>query len=430
MTRRSPIGHDGDHVSPAARVLLALVLALVVGLVGRVSGWPGMVGVADAVAPIGTVWVNAIRMTVIPLVVSLLVSGVAASAGIRELRAIGRRLLAACSGLMVLSAAVGLLVVPPLFAWLDLDPSTIAAIRGAAEVPSATTAAGGLTEFFTSAVPANPVRAAADGAMMPIVVFALAFALALLNVPLERRRVVHLFFAGISDAMLAIIRVVIAVAPIGVFALVLPVVVRTGLAAAGALGYYVAITAVALSVLVVLMYPAVAVFGGVSLARFARALLPAQAVAMGTSSSLASLPAMIDGADRRLGLPSTITGVVLPLAVSSFKVTGPTIWLVAVVFLGQLYGVPLSTGQLVTVALMGFLGGMTAPGVPHGWLLGLAPLAASMHIPAEGIGLLIAVDAIPDVFATIGNVTGDMAAAAIVSRGQPPGTPPPVETGR
>ena len=430
MTRRSPIGHDGDDVSPAARVLLALVLALVVGLVGRVSGWPGMVGVADAVAPIGTVWVNAIRMTVIPLVVSLLVSGVAASAGIRELRAIGRRLLAACSGLMVLSAAVGLLVVPPLFAWLDLDPSTIAAIRGAAEVPSATTAAGGLTEFFTSAVPANPVRAAADGAMMPIVVFALAFALALLNVPLERRRVVHLFFAGISDAMLAIIRVVIAVAPIGVFALVLPVVVRTGLAAAGALGYYVAITAVALSVLVVLMYPAVAVFGGVSLARFARALLPAQAVAMGTSSSLASLPAMIDGADRRLGLPSTITGVVLPLAVSSFKVTGPTIWLVAVVFLGQLYGVPLSTGQLVTVALMGFLGGMTAPGVPHGWLLGLAPLAASMHIPAEGIGLLIAVDAIPDVFATIGNVTGDMAAAAIVSRGQPPGTPPPVETGR
>ena len=414
MTRPPLIGHDGAHVSPAARVLLALVLALVVGLAGRVSGWPGMTAVADAVAPIGTVWVNAIRMTVIPLVVSLLVSGVAASAGVRELRAIGLRLLAACGGLMV----------PPLFAWLDLDPSTIAAIRGAAEVPSATAAGGGLTEFLTSAVPANPIRAAADGAMMPIVVFALAFALALLNVPLERRRVVHLFFAGISDAMLAIIRVVIAVAPVGVFALVLPVVVRTGLAAAGALGYYVLMTAVALSVLIVLMYPAVAMFGGVSLARFARALLPAQAVAMGTSSSLASLPAMIDGADRRLGLPSTITGVVLPLAVSSFKVTGPTIWLVAVVFLGQLYGVPLSTGQLVTVALMGVLGGMTAPGVPHGWLLGLAPLAASMHIPAEGIGLLIAVDAIPDVFATIGNVTGDMAAAAIVSRGQPANIPP------
>ena len=424
MTRLSPIGHDYAHVSPAARVLLALVLALVVGLAGRVGGWPGMATVADAVAPIGTVWVNAIRMTVIPLVVSLLVSGVAASAGIRELRAIGLRLLTACGGLMVLSAAVGLLVVPPLFAWLDLDPTTVAAIRGAAEVPATTATGGGLTEFVTSAVPANPIRAAADGAMMPIVVFALAFALALLNVPLERRRVVHLFFAGISDAMLAIIRVVIALAPIGVFALVLPVVVRTGLAAAGALGYYVAMTAVALSVLVVLMYPAVAVFGGVSLARFARALLPAQAVAMGTSSSLASLPAMIDGADRRLGLPSTITGVVLPLAVSSFKVTGPTIWLVAVVFLGQLYGVPLSTGQLVTVALMAFLGGMTAPGVPHGWLLGLAPLAASMHIPAEGIGLLIAVDAIPDVFATIGNVTGDMAAATIVSRGQPAATHP------
>ena len=387
-----------------------------------------MLGVADAVAPIGTLWVNAIRMTVIPLVVSLLVTGVAASAGIRELRAIGLRLLAACGGLMVLSAAVGLLVVPPLFAWLTLDPSTVAAIRGSAEVPAVTAVGGGLMEFLTSAVPANPIRAAADGTMMPIVVFALAFALALLNVPLERRRVVHLFFAGISDAMLAIIRVVIAVAPIGVFALVLPVVVRTGLAAAGALGYYVVITAMAQSLLIVLMYPAVAIFGGVSLSRFARALLPAQAVAMGTSSSLASLPAMIDGAEHRLHLPSTITGVVLPLAVSSFKVTGPTIWLVAVVFLGHLYGVPLPPGQLVMVALLGFLGGMTAPGVPHGWLLGLAPLAASMNIPAEGIGLLIAVDAIPDVFATIGNVTGDMAAATIVSRGQPAGTPSAVDT--
>lgn len=409
-------------MSPAARVLLALVLALIVGLIGRVSGWPGMLGVADAVAPIGTLWVNAIRMTVIPLVVSLLVTGVAASAGIRELRAIGLRLLAACGGLMALSAAVGLLLVPPLFAWLTLDPSTIAAIRGSADVPAATAVGGGLMEFLTSAIPANPIRAAADGAMMPIVVFALAFALALLNVPLERRRVVQLFFAGISDAMLAIIRVVIAVAPIGVFALVLPVVVRTGLAAAGALGYYVVITAVAQSILIVLMYPAVAIFGGVSLSRFARALLPAQAVAMGTSSSLASLPAMIDGAERRLNLPSTITGVVLPLAVSSFKVTGPTIWLVAVIFLGRLYGVTLPPGQLVMVALLGFLGGMTAPGVPHGWLLGLAPLAASMNIPAEGIGLLIAVDAIPDVFATVGNVTGDMAAATIVSRGQPAAT--------
>ncbi len=387
-----------------------------------------MLAVADAVAPIGTLWVNAIRMTVIPLVVSLLVTGVAASAGIRELRAIGLRLLAACGGLMVLSAAVGLVVVPLLFTWLTLDPSTVAAIRGSAEVPAGAGVGGGLAEFLTSAVPANPIRAAADGTMMPIVVFALAFALALLHVPLERRRVVHLFFAGISDAMLAIIRVVIAVAPIGVFALVLPVVVRTGLAAAGALGYYVVITAVAQSLLIVLMYPVVAVFGGVSLSRFARALLPAQAVAMGTSSSLASLPAMIDGAEHRLHLPSTITGVVLPLAVSSFKVTGPTIWLVAVVFLGQLYGVPLPPGQLVMVALLGFLGGMTAPGVPHGWLLGLAPLAASMNIPAEGIGLLIAVDTIPDVFSTIGNVTGDMAAATIVSRGKPAAPPPVVDT--
>jgi Na+/H+-dicarboxylate symporter len=133
-----------------------------------------------------------------------------------------------------------------------------------------------------------------------------------------------------------------------------------------------------------------------------------------SSSSLASLPALVDGARRQLRLPSSATGVVLPLAVSSFKLASPILWQAAAVFLARMYGVPIGPAQHLTVAATAMLISFSTPGIPHGWLLGVSPLVASMGVPPEGIGLLIAVDAVPDIFATVLNVTGDMAAAAIV----------------
>jgi len=216
--------------------------------------------------------------------------------------------------------------------------------------------------------------------------------------------------------MLAIVRVLIDLAPIGVFALMLPVASRTGAAAVGALGYYVAATAVAQLLVILLLYPIAAVGGRVPLLRFAKAIFPAQAVALSSSSSLASLPTLIDSSEGKLGLPPSVTSTVLPLAVSTFKVSTPVIWLVAAIFLARLYGVQLAPTQLVVVALTGCLTSFSIPGVPHGWLLVITPLLATMGIPAEAIGLLIAVDTIPDMFGTTLNVTGDMVAAALVSR--------------
>jgi Na+/H+-dicarboxylate symporter len=273
-----------------------------------------------------------------------------------------------------------------------------------------------ITEWVVSVVPTNPVKAAADGAMLPLVVFALVFALALLKITPDRRDAVLMFFSGVGDAMLAIVSVIIGLAPIGVFALMVPVASRTRIAAAGALGYYVAVTVVAQVLLILLLYPVVALVGRVPILGFARAVFPAQAVAISSSSSLASLPALIDGSERGLGLPSNVTSVVLPLAVSTFKLATPVIWLVAAFFLARLYGVRLAPTQLLVISLTGILTSFSVPGVPHGWLLVISPLVVTMGIPAEGIGLLIAVDAIPDIFATALNVTGDMVAAAGVSR--------------
>ena len=276
----------------------------------------------------------------------------------------------------------------------------------------------GVRDWIVGIVPTNPIKAAADGALLPLVVFALAFGLALLRVSVERRDAVVTVFRGIGDAMLAIISVIIALAPIGVFALMVPIASRSGLAAAGALAYYVAVTAIAQTIFLVLLYPVAAVAAGLSMRQFGRGVLPAQAVAFASSSSLASLPALIDGA-QRLGLPSNVTGVVLPLAVSTFKVCTPLLWLVAALFLGHLYGVSLGPAELIVILLTGLITSFSTPGVPHGWLLAISPLVVTMGIPAEGIGLLIAVDAVPDIFATTLNVTGDMVAAAIVARQRP-----------
>src|SRR5215471_4017347 len=407
-------------MSLTKRVLVALVLGIVGGLLVLLHPTPTLLKLVSWIEPIGTLWVNAIRMTVIPLVVSLLMTGIASCSDMQVVRGIGWRALVSFLGLLVLVAVLGLIFVPPLFAWFRMDPTTIATLRGNAGggVAVPPTHIPSMAEWVVSLVPINPVKAASDGAILPVVVFTVAFALALLKVTEDRREAVLRLFQGVGDAMLVIVRTIIDLAPIGVFALVLPVASRTGIAAAGALGYYVAVTAVAQGLIILLLYPVAALLGRVPILRFAQAVFPAQAVAFSSSSSLASLPTLIDGSERKLMLPTSVTDVVLPLAVSTFKVTTPALWLVAAIFLGRLYGVPLAPTQLLVICLTGILTSFSTPGVPHGWLLVISPLVVTMGIPAEGIGLLIAVDAIPDIFATTLNVTGDMVAAALVSRNQ------------
>jgi proton glutamate symport protein len=165
-----------------------------------------------------------------------------------------------------------------------------------------------------------------------------------------------------------------------------------------------------------LLYPVVALVGRIPIARFARAALPAQLIAFSSSSSIASLPALVESAEGGLGLPAPITGFVLPLSVSTFKLAAPVSWTVGALFIGWFYGVPLHTRELATIAFAAVFLAFAAPGIPRGAFIMLTPLFLAIGLPAEGIGILIAVDAIPDTFATVLNVTGDLAAAALVAR--------------
>ncbi|HWK09940.1 MAG TPA: cation:dicarboxylase symporter family transporter, partial [Vicinamibacterales bacterium] len=219
---------------------------------------------------------------------------------------------------------------------------------------------------------------------------------------------------ALTDAMLVLVRWVVALAPIGVFALMLPLGAHGGTGLAGALGFYVAAYSIASVLFTLLLYPVVAL-SGVSVREYALALFPAQAIAFSTSSSLASLPALVEGAEQKLRLPKDVSGFVLPLAVSMFKFASPVSWTFGALFVAWFYQRDLHAAQYLTIALATTVLASAAPGVPRGAFLMLAPLFLAIGLPIEGIGILIAVDAIPDLFATVLNASGDMAAAVLVS---------------
>lgn len=402
------------------RVVVALFAGLILGIVVARAGVPSLSRAVAMLEPIGTIWVNAIRMTIVPLVVALLLGAVSRGGDGAGVGRIGGLSFAVFIGLHLCAAAVVLVVVPAIMTRLPVDPASVARLQADAAAASAATSEQvrtlpGFGQWLAGLAPANVVRAAADGAMLPLIVFTLLFALALRRITPDRRESVLQVFDGVGGAMLEIVRWLIALAPIGIFTLVAPTAARLGVSLAGALGYYV-IAYVAVMILLAAVFCVAGALGGrVSLPRFLRAALPAQAVAFSSSSSLASLPALIDSADR-LGVPQPIAGFVLPLAVSSFKVVIGGSWLVGTIFLGRLYGVPLGVADYFTIVAAGMALSFATPGVPNGAFLLLAPLLASLGLPPAGVALLIAVDAIPDLFATASNVTGDFAAVSIVRR--------------
>ena len=407
--------------SLSTRVLLALVAGLLFGLLLSRASAATIERVLGYVEPFGTLFVNAIRMTVVPLVVSLVVVGIAGADATRIARMGGRALLVAIV-FLCLSGLVGALIAPPVFAHLSIEPTAVLALRARATSAFGATAeaarrAPSLLQWIVDLVPANPVRAASDGAMLPLIVFAVAFGLALLSVAAEHRDPVVRFFRGVADAMLRLVRWILVLAPLGVFALTLPLVARLGLVAIGALASYVVLIAVATSLFVLLIvYPAAAMLGRVPIARFARAVFPAQAVAFSSRTSLAALPALIEGAERRLGMTAESSGFLLPLASALFRIGAAMGLTVGTVFIGRLYGVDLTSGQVATAAVTAVLTSFSIPGIPGGSIIAMVPVLASVGLPAEGVGVLLGVDTIPDAFRTTANVTGQMAAAVIAER--------------
>jgi Na+/H+-dicarboxylate symporter len=374
---------------------------------------------ADAIAPVGTLWLNAIRMTVIPLVVSLLITGVASAADVRSTGRLGKRTIFV---FIMLLAGTAVVIMPLARAFFGLLPSHGPGIpplpAGAAQASGEITGAQSQTfaAWLTSLLPTNPIAAAATGSMMPLVLFTLLLALAIARSGAAARATLVNFFQAFADAMLTLVRWVILAAPLGVFALVLPLAAHAGAVVAGAIGFYIVAYSAGCVIVTLLLYPVVAIAARIPMRRFARAALPPQVIAFSSSSSIASLPSLVENAERELEISTSTTGFVLPLAVSTFKIAAPLSWTVGALFVGWFYAVPLHATQLATIAFAAIFLAFAVPGIPRGAFIMLTPLFLAIGLPPEGIGILIAVDAIPDTFSTVLNVTGDLAAVAIVAR--------------
>lgn len=400
-------------------VLVALIAGLIAGILLRRVGPDEIQPLLTTAETIGTIWVNAIRMTVIPLIIGLLVAGIAAPTRSAATGSLGVRVFVFIYVSLALVALGSALIAPPLFTLLTLDADSVATLRAsssAAETVKAAASMPGFREWLVGIVPTNPIRAAADAALLPLILFALAFGYALRSVEEPGRATVVSFFRGVADAMMVVVEWVLRVAPIGVFALALVLGTRLGADIVGALGFYVGVQIFLLILAGLAMYVVAATLGGVPIRTFARAVAPAQVVAASTRSSYASLPAGLDAAKRVLGVPPETAGFVMPLAVAVFRYTSPVQWVVGALFVAELYGVPFGAVQVATIAVSAVLLNASVPGIPSGGLLVQAPAFASVGLPVEGLAVLIAVDMLPDVFRTAGNATSHLAAVVALTR--------------
>ena len=396
-------------MSLTTRVLIGLALGLGLGAWIAAAGSPALREAAALVEPVGTLWTRAIQMTVIPLVLSLLFAGVAA--GGSGVGRIGVRALLLFVVLLAGAATLTLLAASPVLAGVAIDPAAAAALRaGTAPVEAKVP---GFAEWVTGLVPSNPVKAAAEGAMLPLILATLLFAAAATRLAAPRREVLVRLAEAVSEMTLVLVRWVLALAPVGVFALALPLATRLGVAALGAVATYVGVVVGVCLALLALFYPLAAVLGRVGLGEFARAAAPAQAVAFSSRSSLAALPAMIAGTGA-LRLPTEIAGFFLPLSASLFRPGSAVVLPAGVLFIARLYGVDLAPAQLVTIGIASVLLTFSVPAIPGGSILIMAPVLLAAGLPVEGIGILLGVDTIPDMFRTTTNVTGHMAAAAVL----------------
>ena len=405
-------------ISNTTRILAGLVLGAVCGLLLSHFDPEYAIGAADIVQPVGRLWLNALQMTVVPLVFALGVVGVSAANDAAASGRTARRAIAVFAILLSAGAAFVAIAAPLLLSLLPRDPALLERLRATMPATTAAATSPALGDWFAAIIPSNAIAAAAQSAMLPLVVFALFFGFALTRIDSERRVRMTEFFQTIADVMIAIVRWVLWAAPLGVFALVLAVCARTGSAVISALGWYIALQCSMYITVTLLLYPTVAAFGSERLRRFAAGILPAQIVAASTQSSLASLPAMIDSARTRLQQPTNVVALVLPMAVSLFRITSPMQYLGAATFVAWIYGIDVSIAQLAVATALAVVLSLGAVGLPGqvSFMAATMPVTSAMGLPLEPLGLLLAVDTIPDVFATVGNVSADLAASSIVAR--------------
>ncbi len=389
------------------KILLGLVLGVVAGLA---VGPEGLGFVKKWIAPFGTLFINMIKMVIVPLVLASLIVGASSLGDVRKLGRIGGKTVSFYLLTTAVAVIIGILMSVLFNPGSGLQLPANAAYKGKAAPP--------LMDVLVNMVPANAMQALLNADMLQIIVFALFIGIGITMVG-QRAKPVELFFDGLAEVTYKIVGIIMAFAPIGVFALIMPVVAANGPKVLIPLAKVIAAVYVGCIIHLALTYSTILkVLAGFSPVRFFKGILPAQMIAFSTCSSAATLPVTMKNTQENLGVSKEVSSFVLPLG-ATINMDGTAIYQgVAALFVAQIYGVDLTLSQMLIIVLTGTLASIGAAGVPGAGLIMLTLTLQSVGLPLEGIALIAGIDRVLDMARTTLNVTGDAVATVFIQNSE------------
>ncbi len=394
------------HVAIAA----GLVLGLIVGLGASASGNAWLLALAEGSAPFGTLFINAIRMVVIPLIVTVIFTSIARLGDPRKLGRIGGLTLAYYWMTLIPAIAIGMgtMAIGLRFATEIEMPQA-----GAASVPELQ----GIVDFLVGLVPANPFAAASSGQILPLIVFTALVAAATGTLAAERRERLVNLAEDASEALIKLVWWILYTAPFGVFGLVAPVTAKLGWDLLVSLGIFIICVFVGLVLFLALVtLPLVYFVAGINPVRYLSGAFGAMSVAVSTTSTAAAIPVTLEETTRNLKVSKTVADLLVPLGASMHRPGSALFQGAAIVFLAYLYGVPVPMAAVGAAMLATFLVSLTVAPVPSSGVVTMAPALDAVGVPVAGLAIILGIDRIPDMMRSAVNVLAQMSTAVLVDR--------------
>ena len=386
------------------RIFIALVLSVVVGLV---MGPEGLPFAKLWIAPIGTIFINLIKMMIVPVVFTSLVVGMTSLGDTKTLGRIGVRTIA----IYLITTAIAILIGFVVAGIGHPGEGLSMTAEGKVDVKQAPT----IMQVLVAMIPTSPVEAMAKAQILPVIVFALFVGVGIIQVGGERAQILIKFFDAAAETCYKIIALIMNFAPIGVFALLLPVVAANGPKVLLPLISVIACLAIGCIIHAVAVYSVIAKVGGhISPMKFFSAMSEAMMLAFTTCSSAATLPVNMKNLQEKIGVSREITSFVLPLG-ATINMDGTALYMgVCSLFIANVFNVDLTAGQMMMIVFTGTLASIGTAGVPGAGLIMLAMVLQSVGLPIEGLALVAGIDRVLDMFRTCLNITGDGAVAIAI----------------
>ncbi|MBQ9377620.1 MAG: dicarboxylate/amino acid:cation symporter [Schwartzia sp.] len=388
----------------SVKIFIALVLSVIVGLIAGPEGLPF---IKLWIAPIGTIFINLIKMMIVPVVFTSLVVGMTSLGDTKTLGRIGVRTII----IYLVTTAIAILIGFVIAGIVHPGAGMQMVAEGKVDVKQAPS----IMQVFVNMIPTSPVEAMAKSQILPIIVFALFVGVGIIQAGGERAQLLIRFFDAAAESCYKIIALIMSFAPIGVFALLLPVVAANGPKVLLPLISVIACLAIGCTIHAVAVYSVIAQVGGhVSPMKFFSAMSEAMMLAFTTCSSAAALPVNMKNLQEKLGISREVTSFVLPLG-ATINMDGTALYMgVCSLFIANVFGIDLTSGQMMMIIFTGTLASIGTAGVPGAGLIMLAMVLQSVGLPIEGLALVAGIDRVLDMFRTCLNITGDGAVATVI----------------